>query len=128
MQSALQTLKSDVGVKHNFFDNENVKRERGLLRFLLVGFLMLYVSRVRVEKKYWYSDSEYQSGIENSYYICVVLLYCTTTYTIFSSLNKESSLKGFSEEKLKRSCTTYYYSSVNFFYNSDSRWIVEHCT
>lgn len=28
MQSALQTLKSDVGVKHNFFDNENVKRER----------------------------------------------------------------------------------------------------
>ena len=28
MQSALQTLKSDVGVKHNFFDNENVKRVR----------------------------------------------------------------------------------------------------
>ena len=119
MQSALQTLKSDVGVKHNFFDNENVKRERererGLLRFLLVGFLMLYVSRVRIEKKYRYWDSQYQSGIEKSYYICVVLLYCTTTYTIFSSLNKESSLKGFSEEKLKRSCTTYY-SHLCYYY------------
>ena len=80
MQSALQTLKSDVGVKHNFFDNENVKkRERGLLRFLLVGFLMLYVSRVRVEKKYRYPDSQYQSSLEKSSYICVVLLYCTTT-------------------------------------------------
>ena len=60
------------------------ERERGLLRFLLVGFLMLYVSRVRVEKKYRYPDSQYQSSLEKSSYICVVLLYCTTTWYFLS--------------------------------------------
>ena len=65
---------------------------------------------------------------------CTVVLYY---YMIFSFLNKESSLKGFSEEKLKRSCTTYY-SHLCYYYTpqltffitqtQDGLWNIVHST
>ena len=92
------------------------EREREVcFDFCWWGFWCSMLVESESKKKYRYPDSQYQSSLEKSSYICVVLLYCTTTYTIFSSLNKESSLKGFSEEKLKRSCTTYY-SHLCYYY------------
>ena len=106
-----------------------MSRERGLLRFLLVGFLMLYVSRVRIEKKYRYWDSQYQSGIEKSYYICVVLLYCTLSTRYFLPWTRSRAWRVSQRRSWKDLVLLpNYFSSVNFFCNSDSRWIVELCT
>ena len=43
------------------------------------GFWCSMLVESESKKKYRYPDSQYQSSLEKSSYICVVLLYCTTT-------------------------------------------------
>ena len=61
------------------------RREREVcFDFCWWGFWCSMLVESESKKKYRYPDSQYQSSLEKSSYICVVLSYCTTTWYFLS--------------------------------------------